>query len=535
MNRSRPPHRRSGSSRPPRPSAAKPAPKSAEATLDSTVNRTGENAEKHPNRQAANGRWLALQALLAFQSREVFVSRILDDLFQQTRMHSRDRRLATELANETVRRLQTLDHILTACVSRPRENVEPEIWTVLQLGCLQLVCLPSISPHAAIHETVELCDLLRRPHAKGFVNGVLRNLQRTIQKRESQAQVSLSTLTARQLPLQISRSEVDSDAAESQASSPRQTEVVTFTKPFFTPPEKDRLAYISQVVSLPEWLLQRLMSESGGSHGGEANDWDALLRMGLWLTTVGRMSLRVNLLQTTREKVLDVLQAAGVPAHAGELPEAIHLEGSVAIIDLPGYREGWFSVQDPSAMSATDLLHPQPGETILDLCAAPGGKTTHLAERMQNQGLVLACDIVENRLKTITENARRLRLDCIETLLLQEDASNLHDRQFDAVLADVPCSNTGVLGKRPEARWRLLPISFRELIPLQMQLLRTALERTRPGGRVVYSTCSIDPEENRGVVDAVLAQYPNVQLVEERQHHPGSPADGGYQALLVKS
>lgn len=477
-------------------------------------NRRNRDQKSFVKSGSSNARWYAFKALQANRDREVFVSRILDDQFQSKTIPSVDRKMATELANEAVRRRVTTDIILTKFVTRGRDNVEPDLWTILQLGCLQIACLPHIAAHAAVHETVQLCEEIGNGQAKPFVNGVLRNIGRAIIQREESDDLSLPDLTLRQLPLLTLR------------GPDKKYETVTFDRDVFIDPTLDPLGYTAQVCSLPEWLIQRLAPDE--------TDGTIILKSGLWMSLPGRMSLRVNLLQTTREKVLDVLETAEISARPGLLPEAIELDGSVAIIDLPGYRDGWFSVQDLSAMSAADLLQPQPGECILDLCAAPGGKSTHIAERMQNQGRVVACETAKNRIRIINENAGRLQLSCIDTFLIQEDGSDIPHEEFDAAIVDVPCSNTGVLGKRPEARWRLLPTSFRELIPLQMRLLKDAMSRVRIGGRVLYSTCSIDLEENRGVVDAVLAKHPNFQLAEERFHVPGEPADGGYQALLIR-
>lgn len=464
---------------------------------------------------ANNARWYAFRALQAYHDRNVFVSRVLDDQFQAKTIPSVDRKMATELANETVRRLETIDLILGEFVTRPRDNVEVDLWTILQLGCLQLVFLPRVASHAAVHETVQLCEEIGKGQAKAFVNGVLRGLGRAIVQRTERDQIVLADLDRKTLPL------VNLDGPDLKYSC------VEFDRELFADPSREPLEAISQVTSLPMWLLQRLCPD------GENYQW--MLETGLWMTNPGRMSLRVNLLNTDREKVLEVLQAAEISAKPGALPEAIQLEQSAAIIDIPGYREGWFSVQDSSAMSAIDLLNPQQGETVLDLCAAPGGKATHLAERMRNEGQVIACEAAPNRIRTINENAGRLGLSIIETHVIAEDGRDIPSGPFDAAIVDVPCSNTGVLGKRPEARWRLMPMSFRELIPLQMRLLKDAMSRVRSGGRVLYSTCSIDYEENRGVVDAVLASQPEFSLKEERLHHPGQPGDGGYQALLIRS
>ena len=201
---------------------------------------------------------------------------------------------------------------------------------------------------------------------------------------------------------------------------------------------------------------------------------------------------------------------------------------------LPGFDEGWFAVQDESAIAAAALVDPQPGQRVLDLCAAPGGKTAHLAALMRNQGRLLATDVDRDRLKRVRETCRRLGVDIVETRVIARDGSDLPDEMFDRILLDVPCSNTGVLGKRPEVRWRLRPDEFAELAGIQAGLLRRACDRLVAAGRLVYSTCSIEPEENRAVVDAVLHDRPDLKLVEEHAHIPGKPADGGYQALVVR-
>jgi 16S rRNA (cytosine967-C5)-methyltransferase len=203
------------------------------------------------------------------------------------------------------------------------------------------------------------------------------------------------------------------------------------------------------------------------------------------------------------------------------------------IRDLPGYAQGWFTVQDESAMCVASAVAPAPGSRVLDLCAAPGGKTTHLAELMRNQGRIIACDVDDDRLRTVNELGRRLGIEIIEThRLCPEKNDEPLAGPFDAVLVDVPCSNTGVLGRRPEVRWRLRPSEFGHLATLQTRLLRQAAERVKPGGAVVYSTCSIEPDENRKVVEAVLHALPDLVLEADEEQVPGRPADGGYLARL---
>jgi 16S rRNA (cytosine967-C5)-methyltransferase len=222
-------------------------------------------------------------------------------------------------------------------------------------------------------------------------------------------------------------------------------------------------------------------------------------------------------------------------AEAGEHPQAIRLRDHAAIRELPGYGEGLWSVQDESAMRVATALMPREGSTILDLCAAPGGKTTHLAELMRDTGSIIACDIDEGRLATVRELAGRLGLSSIQTLLINPaHPETIPAGPFDAALVDVPCSNTGVLGRRPEVRWRLRPEDIGELARLQRRLLNAAIDRVKPGGTIVYSTCSIEAEENGDLVRMVMRDRKGLQLEAEERAIPGEPADGGYWARMRK-
>jgi len=208
----------------------------------------------------------------------------------------------------------------------------------------------------------------------------------------------------------------------------------------------------------------------------------------------------------------------------------------VPIPSIPGYVDGWFCVQDESAMAVATALSPKPGSRVLDLCAAPGGKTTHLAELMEGSGEIIACDTSDRRLEVVVRLAARMGAGLIQTLLLTatEDQPVKPEGLFDYVLVDVPCSNTGVLGRRPEVRDRLQSQDFRFLVPIQEKLLNRGLDKTSPNGYLVYSTCSIEPEENGQLVRKVLEQRKDFKLEEEKESVPGQPADGGYWARLHK-
>lgn len=447
-----------------------------------------------------------------------------------------DRRLAMELVYGCVRRRETLHALLTAFLSRPWSDVEPGLGRLLRLGTYQLALLTSIPPHAAVSETVLLARQLHKPQWAGFVNGVLRNLARALTD-EYDALSSSRGILGGEPPLPVPNSPT---AGEAPASGAPGAELVRprfrrIDRDVFPDPARDPAGYLTAAGSFPRWLVDRWLARQG---------FEESLRLAAWFNGPGRMSLRVNPLRTDRSRALEVLAACGVAAAPGDSPACIRLGQTVRVEDLPGFAEGWFSVQDESAQEAALLLAPQPGETILDLCAAPGGKTTHLAELMQNSGRILAADVDAERLERVHQSCRRLGLTIVETCVLpdlraEQTSSSVREalpsRPFDAALVDVPCSNTGVLGKRPDARWRIRPEDLRELPQLQQRLLRAALELVRPGGRVVYSTCSIEPEENADVVRAVLAEETQWSLAQERWAIPGRPGDGGYLALLKRA
>jgi 16S rRNA (cytosine967-C5)-methyltransferase len=447
-------------------------------------------------------RTLALQILLACEHGDVFVQEALDSELTRTKLQPADRRLLTQMVYGTLRRRGSLDALLRPVVSRQPHEVEPWLWEILRLGAFQLALLTHIPRHAALHETVELAAAFGRPQAKGFINGVLRALS----------------------PL------VTDEFTESPAADALPFEMGKYRKlsrPLLPDPATLPVPYIAAGFSLPRWLMDRWYQRYGR---------DECFRLGFWFASPPSLWLRVNRLKTDRDAFLMALKAANINAEAGEHPDAVGLRDHVPIRDLPGYSDGWFSVQDLSAMNVATALAPTPGSRVLDLCAAPGGKTTHLAELMNNQGEIIACDVDERRLQTVRELSQRLGIGIIQTQLLASRERKRPEEApagpFDFILVDVPCSNSGVLGRRPEVRWRLTPDDFNNLVPLQTKLLIHAAERIRPCGAIVYSTCSIEPEENQQVVDNVLRAMPDLTREAEAEQIPGKPADGGYWARL---
>lgn len=481
-------HRRrrssSGRSRRPRSTdskGGKPRPQSAAALP--------RFAELHTDRE------VVYQSLADWWSSSRFISDLLQEQLPETLQIRRG--FCLELLSGIVRRRQTLDVLLEHQSGRHRSHIEAPLRLLLWMGAYQLLFMDSVPDHAAIHETVELARRLGRNRWVGFANGVLRGLSRV-------ATPHTTHRPARQhLPLR------DGVYRELNAS-------------VFPCPETEPLEYFADAFSFPLWLARRWQNRCST---------DVLFREAFWFNGPGRQFLRVNSLATTREDLLRALRAQDIGVEVGTLPESLSVSSGGNVTDTPEFAAGHFSIQDESAMHAVDLLAPRPGQRVLDLCAAPGTKATHLAERMQNHGQVLATDSSAQRLPNVAENCLRLGIHIVQPRLIASVAE-ISERDFDAILLDAPCSNTGVLGKRPESRWRLSERDIAELVSLQRDLLQQALGLLAAGGRLVYSTCSIEPEENSRLVRRVLTGTLDMELECERMHVPGRPADGAYQARI---
>jgi 16S rRNA (cytosine967-C5)-methyltransferase len=287
----------------------------------------------------------------------------------------------------------------------------------------------------------------------------------------------------------------------------------TETDPLQLPDDAITALGISQ--SYPDWLVDLWLQQLG---------YNEAEQLGQWFNQVPTIDLRVNRCQTTVETVQAALEQAEIKTQRLErLPWGLRLsQHQGALTELPGYHEGWWSVQDASAQLVGQWVNPQPGETVLDVCAAPGGKATHLAEMMDDRGIVWACDRTPSRLKKVAVNCDRLQLTSVRTHL----GDSTHLPQFhglaDRVLVDAPCSGLGTLHRHADARWRQTPETIATLPPLQTALLAEAARCVKAGGMLVYATCTLHPAENEDVVQAFLQQHPNWQIQ--------SPAmDSGFQ------
>jgi 16S rRNA (cytosine967-C5)-methyltransferase len=432
----------------------------------------------------------AATVLRRSRQRDAFVAELIDDATGH--LSPQDRRFVVQLVMGVVRRTATLDALVAPFLTRPFDELHPDTLDLLRLGVFQLVFLTQVPRHSAVDETVELAP----PVVKKFVNAILRKVSDAVTD-ESTGEMGPATV-------------------------PVNANFRKLARPLLPDPARDLPAYLATAFSWPRWLADRWLHQHGP---------DECVRLGFWFNAPPPLWIRVNTSKLTRNEYLAKLAAANIASEPGEHPQAVKLTDGARIPDLPGFATGEFAVQDHSSMLVASAVAPKPGWQVLDLCAAPGGKTTHLAELMHHSGRIVACDIIAKRLDSVTDLCKRMGVRIVEPRVLA-DGTDAPAGPFDAVLADVPCSNTGVLGRRPEVRWRIQPHEFAHLIRLQTMLLKTAISRVKPGGVVVYSTCSIDPDENGGVVRAVLDETPGWKLEAEHTSIPGRPSDGGYWARL---
>ncbi|WP_030007118.1 16S rRNA (cytosine(967)-C(5))-methyltransferase [Picosynechococcus sp. NKBG042902] len=417
----------------------------------------------------SSARQLAFLALRQIMYHNAYTDVALDRVLHKSNLTGSDRALVAELVYGTVRRQKTLDAIIDQLGKKPIDQQPPDLRVLLQLGLYQLRYLDQIPPSAAVNTSVEIAKTNKLGQLAGVVNGCLRGYLRQRDKGHD--------------PLQLPE----------------------------TAAERLALQY-----SFPEWLIGQWLEQFG------AEETEQLCQ---WFNRPAQLDLRVNPLRANVAAVQDKLTQAGVKAEAiANLPNALRLVEKRGLIqDLPGYKEGWWTIQDASAQLVTHLLDPQPGEVIIDACAAPGGKTTHIAEKMQDRGTIWASDKYQARINKIEQNARRLKLSMIRTLIGDSRTYSQFRNMADRVLLDVPCSGLGTLHKRPDIRWQQNPQKIAQLTQLQRELLTTGATWVKPGGYLVYATCTLNPAENEAIANQFLAEHPDWQIVPPRPDSPAFP------------
>jgi 16S rRNA (cytosine967-C5)-methyltransferase len=406
-----------------------------------------------------------------------FAHILVPELLARSDLEPRDRGFVTELVFGSVRMQRALDFQLDRHASRPLAELEPAVRAALRLGAYQL--LIGTPAHAAVAETVEVVTT----RARGFVNGVLRSLARA--------------------------------------------------GPPWSWPPADTVTGIAVRTSHPDWIAQLLVDNYGAATALATlavNDEPAAL------------TLRVNPRRATVAAVEKELLDLGLGVERGALvPDALVVPGSGDVGALAAVREGRATPHDQASQAVVAALDPQPGERVLDVAAAPGGKASACAERMDDTGLVVAADVNPGRVRSLARGLRRLGLDSIQPVVADGRHPFVANDTFDRVLVDAPCSGLGVLRRRPDARWRVRPDDVTALGLLQRELLLAAAATVRPGGRLVYAVCTVSPQETLAIDEFATERLPGFAALTPagppwRSHGRGAlvlPADARTDGMFV--
>lgn len=406
----------------------------------------------------------ALDLLNQVEFQQAYSNLLLQQVLGESRYSDPDRRLITELVYGVMQRANTLDYLLDRLVKKGSRSLDLWVHQLLRLGLYQLIYLDRVPAFAAIDEAVKIARKRGNRGIAGLVNGVLRNYLR------------------------------------------RQKEL--------WPHQGNTLQEKAVLYSHPPWMVERYEKQ-----------WGVETAKALFGSLLERpvTSLRINRLRLTRDEWMTkwIKEGRGEAELSPLSPMGVRLHRAGNPAQHPHFAHGFYTIQDESAMLVAQALAPSPGWHVLDLCAAPGGKTTHLAELMDNKGQIVACDIHPHKMKLITDQAQRLGITTIQTLA--QDGRQLPQQfppaSFDAILLDAPCSGLGVLRRRPEIKWRRQQSDFAELKQLQQQLLAAACTLLKPGGHLLYSTCTFEQSENQDQITAFLEDHPDVHLDQKWLMH----------------
>ena len=408
-----------------------------------------------PSYQQSNARQVALDVLLDIDEKGAYASLALQNRLRLSRISLNDRRLASSIVYTTLEKRDQIDFALDSLMEHP--TAVPALRAILRLSACQILFHDRIPDSAAVNEGVKLAKAAGQPGATGFLNAVLRNLVRG-------------------------------------------KETIHWPKR-----ENDLKQYLHVMGNIPLWLVEKLLDVYGEETAEKIILFDS--------SNFG-MVVRPNLHQITDDAFESLLNVKPWTWNRGVVPYAYIIKGAAEIASDEDFKKGLFSIQGQSSMLAAEAVQAQPGMRVLDACAAPGGKTAYMAESMQDTGRVFAWDVHEHRVALIEAMKKRLRLENIRVSMRDAQVHKPDlDRTMDAVLLDAPCTGLGVLSEKPDLKYRLKANDIPSITQTQTSLLNTVSRYVKPGGTLVYSTCSILPEENEEQIVRFLAANPDFTVL----------------------
>jgi len=400
-------------------------------------------------------RFIVVKVLTEIEENKAFSNIKLNQYFKKYDLTALDRAFATEVLYGTVRWKLRIDYFIQSFLNRNIDTINLWALNCIRIAVYQIFFMDKIPDFAAVNQSVDVCKA-KFPKLSGFVNGVLRNILRN---KES----------------------------------------------FNVINEGDPIKFMSIKYSHPEWLVRYFT---------KLFDQEFLEELMMANNQPPKLTIRVNTLKISKDNLREKLLNRGMKVYDGILEECLILEDIGHLEKVPEFIEGLFFIQDQGSMLASKVLNPLPGQKVLDMCAAPGGKTTHLAQLMKNEGEIVAFDIYKHKINLILDNAKRLGINIIKPVL--KDATvyieELND-SFDKILLDAPCSGLGLLRKKPEIRWNIKEKDIFDLTKVQTVLLNNASKYVKVGGEIVYSTCTITKEENEDIIEHFLDENKNFELV----------------------
>ncbi len=418
-----------------------------------------------------SARQIAFEILLKIEKDEAYSNLAIDSAVKVYNPDSTDCAFISRLVYGVVERKITLDYVISKYLSKPINKLKKDVLTVLRLGAYQVLFMDKIPRSAAVNESVRLTKNNNCSYASGLVNAVLRK-------------VSQDDLI---LPDELTESEK-----------------------------------LSVLYSAPEEIVKFLTYHYG------ANNTESFLKSAL---ESKKVTIRVNTIKTDENALVKLLEEENVKVEKTFLENALDISLNTAVYNLQAFKDGLFHVEDISSQLCVKALDLFEGCSAIDLCAAPGGKSFTAAEYMNNKGELYSCDVYPARTNLIRDGAQRLGIECIKATVNDATEFNENFPFADRVLCDVPCSGLGIIGKKPEIKYKKLD-DTKALLPIQRKILETASGYLKSGGRLVYSTCSVNPNENRKICDAFLKAHPEFRSVRVLPEIPRTVDEGDYLTLF---